>query len=99
VQGPYIRPAPGTFGNIERDSLWGPGLLETELSVAKRFALTERLNMQFTAQAFNLFNHPNLAQPSGCVDCGASSGLINDVISSQEGTSMRRLQFAARLQF
>lgn len=99
VQGPYARPDAGTFGNIERDSLWGPGLIDTDLSLQKRFALTERLNMQFTAQAFNLFNHPNLSQPSSCVDCGGSSGYITDIVASQDGTTMRRLQFAARLQF
>jgi hypothetical protein len=57
------------------------------------------LNFQLTAQAFNLFNHPNLNNPSGCVDCGTSSGLITDIVASQDGTTMRRLQFAARFQF
>jgi hypothetical protein len=99
VSGPYSRPLPNTFGNIERDSLFGPGLALTQLSVAKQFALTERVSMQFTAEAFNLLNHPNLGQPSGCVDCGASSGEITDVVEAQEGNSMRQLQFAARLRF
>jgi hypothetical protein len=99
IEGAYQRPQPGTFGNIERDSLWGPGLFNTDFSVAKKFALTERLSMQFTAQAFNLFNHPNLAGPSGCVDCGGTAGYITDVVSSQLGSSMRGLQFAGRLQF
>jgi hypothetical protein len=99
VSGAYIRPYPGTFGGIERDSLFGPGLLNTDLSVAKTFNLTERLHFQATAQAFNLFNHPNLNNPSGCVDCGTSSGLITDILYSQDGTSMRRLQFAGRFTF
>jgi hypothetical protein len=50
-------------------------------------------------QAFNVFNHPNLGQPNGCVDCGSSSGLITDIVASQDGTTMRRLQFAARIEF
>ena len=99
IEGPYRRPQPGTFGNIQRDSLFGPGLANTDFSVAKRFSVTERLSMQFTAQAFNLFNHPNLAGPSSCVDCGGNSGLVTDVISSQDGTSMRRLQFSGRIEF
>jgi hypothetical protein len=61
--------------------------------------MTEKLNFQLTAQAFNVFNHPNLGGPSGCVDCGTSSGLITDIVASQDGTTMRRLQFAARFQF
>jgi hypothetical protein len=99
VEGPFIRPAPGTFGDLGRDSLWGPGLINTDLALGKKFFLTERMNLQFTVQAFNVFNHPNLGQPSGCIDCGTSSGLITDIVASQEGSSMRRLQFAARFQF
>jgi hypothetical protein len=99
VQGPFVRPFPGTFGTIGRDAFWGPGLFLTNLALSKRFFLTERVNLQFTAQAFNLFNHPNLGQPNACIDCGSSSGLITDIVASQEGTTMRRLQFAARVQF
>ncbi len=99
VSGPYIRPFPGTFGNIERDSLFGPGLINTDLALAKSFNMTERLHFQATVQAFNLFNHPNLNNPSSCVDCGSSSGLITDIVASQDGTTMRRLQFAGRFQF
>ncbi len=99
VSGPYSRPFPGTFGNIERDSLFGPGLINTDVALAKKFFLTERVNFQLTAQAFNVFNHPNLNNPSSCVDCGSSSGLITDIVASQDGTTMRRLQFAARFQF
>ena len=98
-EGPYVRPLPGHFGDIQRDALWGPGLFNTDLSVAKKFFLTERLNFQFMAQAFNVFNHPSLGQPSGCVDCGPSSGLITDIVASQDGTTMRRLQFSGRFQF
>jgi hypothetical protein len=57
------------------------------------------VNFQFMVQAFNVFNHPNLGQPNGCVDCGSSSGLITDIVASQDGTTMRRLQFAARIEF
>jgi hypothetical protein len=99
VEGPFVRPFPGTFGTIGRDAFWGPGFFLTNLSLTKHFFVTERLNLQFTAQAFNLFNHPNLTQPNACVDCAGSGGLITDIVASQEGTSMRRIQFAARVQF
>ncbi len=98
VAGPYQRPAPGTFGSIERDSFFGPGLLNTDASLAKRFFFTERVNLQFTAQAFNLFNHPNLQNPNSTVDA-PTGGQIVDVVQGQLGTSMRALQFAARVQF
>jgi hypothetical protein len=98
--GPYVRPAVGTFGNIYRDSLYGPGLVNTDLSLAKKFLITEGTSLQFRADAFNVFNKVNLGEPNSCVDCqGQGAGLITSTVSSQDGTSMRRLQFALRLEF
>jgi hypothetical protein len=104
--GGFARPATGTYGNIGRDALWGPGLVNVDASVTKSFSLRENLKMQLTAQAFNVFNHVNLNQPDSCVDCQDTNGVgvqnagtIQGTVSSQDGTSMRRLQFAARFQF
>ena len=98
--GPYVRPAVGTFGTIFRDSLVGPGLVNTDLAVAKSFPIKESLSVQFRAEAFNLFNHVNLGQPNGCVDCqNSNAGQITSIVASQDGTSMRRLQFAIRVEF
>jgi hypothetical protein len=98
--GPYVRPAFGTFGDIYRDSLYGPGLVNTDLSMAKKFALRESVAVSFRADAFNLFNKANLGQPNSCVDCqGQGAGLITSIISSQDGSSMRRLQFSLRVEF
>ncbi len=98
--GPYVRPAVGTFGNIYRDSLYGPGLVNTDLSIAKTFPIKESLSVQFRADAFNLFNKVNLGQPNSCVDCqNSNAGQITSIISTQDGTSMRRLQFGLRVQF
>jgi hypothetical protein len=98
-EGPYVRPQSGTFGNIERNSLWGPGLFNTDMNLSKEFSLTHGVSMQMLVQAYNLFNHPNLAQPNGCVDCGGNGGNITDVIAAQLGSSMRGLQFATRIEF
>jgi len=98
--GPYVRPAAGTFGNIYRDSLQGPGLINTDLSASKSFRITEQAKVMFRADFFNLFNHPNLGGPDACVDCqDGSAGKIKDVISTQDGSSMRRIQFAVRVEF
>jgi hypothetical protein len=98
--GPYVRPAIRTFGDIYRDSVFGPGLVNTDLSVGKKFAIRESMSVQFRADAFNLFNKVNLGQPNSCVDCvGQGAGLITSTIGSQDGTSMRRLQFALRFEF
>jgi len=56
---------PGTrhFGNMRRNSLRGPSFKELNFAVYKTTAITERLNMQFRADFFNIFNHPNFANP------------------------------------
>ena len=62
--------------------------------------------MQLIAQAFNAFITVNLANPDTCFDCRILQcrnpeypGTIQGTVSEQDGTSLRRLQFAARFQF
>lgn len=97
----YARPAADTFGDIGRDALWGPGLFNVDSDLAKNFTLHDQLKMQLIVQAFNVFNHANFGGPNTCIDCGVANnaGFIQGTYSEQDGTSMRRLQFAARFQF
>jgi hypothetical protein len=52
------------FGNMGRNSLRAPDFKELNFSVFKRTALTERVNLQIGADFFNIFNHPNFANPN-----------------------------------
>ena len=62
------------YGNIQRNSLFGPGLQYENLAVFKDFSIWERLKFQFRAEAFNVFNHPSGMNPqSGATS--SSSGL------------------------
>ncbi len=98
--GAYARPAAGTWGNLGRDSLWGPGLFNVDSSLAKNFNLYEGVKLQMIVQAYNLFNHVNYGQPNTCIDClTPNAGQIQGTVSEQDGTSLRRLQFGARFQF
>ena len=56
---------PGTqhFGSLGRNSLIGPGYANVDLSLFKTTAITERVKVQFRAEVFNVFNHPNFASP------------------------------------
>lgn len=87
----YAVPAPFLFGNASRNSLRGPNLFDAGFSLAKSFAVTERFNLQFRWEVFNVFNRTNLALPSNNVDTG-TAGLITEVASP-----MRNMQFGARL--
>ena len=60
----FVQPAYGTFGDLGRDSIFGPGLSNVDFSITKNTRLTERLNLQLRAEFFNIFNHPNFALPA-----------------------------------
>ncbi|HEY1741600.1 MAG TPA: carboxypeptidase-like regulatory domain-containing protein [Granulicella sp.] len=97
--GAFTRPAFGTIGNVGRNSLTGPNDYYADMSLIKDIPITQRVKGQFQFQAFNVFNHAALDIPTAsnarCIDC--SNG---GVITSLEGnSSMRQLQFAARISF
>ncbi|PYS33218.1 MAG: hypothetical protein DMG14_32330 [Acidobacteria bacterium] len=56
----FAQPAPGTFGIQPRNALRNPGSWEQNLSIHRRFPVTERQRLEFRWEAFNVFNHPNL---------------------------------------
>ncbi len=93
--GPFVRPAVGTFGNIQRNAFTGPGEFRADMSIFKNFTITESVKAQFQAEFFNVFNHPVYAQPSNCIDC-AGNGIISGLESDIE---MRQFQFGLRLNF
>ena len=63
-------PTAGTFGNVSRGSLRGPRLISFDTSLFKKFTINERLNLQFRAEAFNIFNHTNFSHPNQIVFSG-----------------------------
>ena len=93
--GPWAQPALGTFGNIGRDTFRGPKLFNTDMTVFKDFAITERTKAQFQAQFYNVFNHVNFDLPNTTVDA-SNGGSINNIAY---GTQMRALTFALKLNF
>jgi hypothetical protein len=60
---------------LGRNAVPGLGSVQADLSLARRFVFTEQLNLQFRADAFNVLNHPNFANPSGTVLL-SSSGVL-----------------------
>jgi hypothetical protein len=80
----FSRPAPGTFGNLGRNTIMGPGYDEIDASIAKLFKPSERINVQFRAEFFNLLNHANFYEPGFNVFNG-SAGHITKLISSPGG--------------
>jgi hypothetical protein len=81
--GPSLAEGAGRYGNLGRNVFHGPGLLNTDLSIAKRTRITEKQSLVFRAEAFNFFNHTQFYNP------GNSSGQ-NDIASPTFG----QVQFA-----
>lgn len=60
----FAKPAAGSFGNIGRDAIYGPGFGSVDFSVFKTTRITERISAEFRAEIFNLFNRTNWANPN-----------------------------------
>ena len=85
-------PAGTPYGNSPRNPMIGPGTANTDVSAFKRFAIYERLNLLFRAEAFNVFNHTNLNNPNG-TETAAAFGTITGA------GNPRIMQFALKLEF
>jgi hypothetical protein len=66
----FIQPAEGTFGTMQRNSIYGPRFWNLDFALTKDTRLTEHVSLQLRAEFFNIFNHPNFALPDFFVDPG-----------------------------
>jgi len=64
----FARVTEARFGTAAFNSLRGPGAFNTDLGLFRRFAMTERINMEFRAEAFNWTNTPKFANPSSAIN-------------------------------
>ena len=90
----------GTYGNVKRDSLVGPGLTNVDLSASKNTRIREGVSLQFRAEFFNVLNHSNFLTPNPVVYTSATSGISPTAgVISATSTTSRQVQFGAKLQF
>jgi len=94
----FLMPLAGTFGNAGRGSFTGPGFWNLDTSLAKKFSVTEQVSMQFRAEAFNVFNHPNFASPNPVVFSGNNYSSSAGAITATSNAS-RQIQFALKVLF
>ena len=98
----FSRPAVGTFGNLERNSLSGPTYWRTDASLFKKFALGETTELEFRIESVNFFNHVNLNAPDGFIGNpaapAANAGRISNT-AFDGNDPQRNFQFALKLKF
>ena len=103
----FTTPAANQQGDEGRNDIAGFGLVQTDLSVARKFPISERVGLQFRADAFNVLNHPNFTNPQAIIPYGPleleSTSMLNHGLGGlnplfQEG-GPRSLQLSLRLAF
>ncbi|PYU95076.1 MAG: hypothetical protein DMG08_05800, partial [Acidobacteria bacterium] len=102
-----FRPVQGTperFGTAGRNSLRGPGYGNVDISLFRAFRATERLEIQFRAEAMNLtntphFNNPNANASDGYNPDGTLRTSSNFFAVTSARSDERQLRFGLRLSF
>jgi hypothetical protein len=89
----FATPAAFTFGNVGRNTIYGPGRQTLDLALQREFAVTETVKVQFRAEAFNALNHTNLGTPNRFVNT-PQFGTITEA-----ATPGREIQLGLRVSF
>jgi hypothetical protein len=72
---PYCVPL-GTFGNAARDIFHGPGTIQWDMSASRIFRFSERINLQYKAEFFNIMNHANWNAPTSNLSTTSTFGEV-----------------------
>ncbi len=99
----FTKPADGTWGDVRRNSVYGPGMNVFNMSAGKEFGLHwEEMRIEFRADATNVFNHKSLGIPGGRSlgsSAGAGQPYASDNSISTVTTGARNLQLSLRVSF
>ncbi len=97
----FAVPAAGTWGNLGRDVLRAPGLFQIDTALSKNQRITERTNIEFGAQFFNVLNHPQLGAPNANISSTSNFGrILTPINTSPVGSGTpRQIQVFARFAF
>ena len=103
----FSKPAPFTFNTQRvRNLIYQPGFWNWNMGLFKAIPVTERVKLQFRAEAFNVFNHPNWCNGSGCnggnnIGLNPTASTFGKVLTKggNSGQGERNLQLSLRAQF
>ena len=95
----FSLPIAGTYGDVGRNALNGPGLEDVDFSLFKTTQITERFNVQFRAEFFNVLNHTNFGLPSNIVLTTSGAPASSAGLISSTATDAREIQFGLKLRW
>ena len=87
------------IGNAQRNPVYGPGFADVDLSGEKETKVTETITFTLRADAFDIFNHPNFAQPNGNVQATTFGQITNTRFPIGDAGSSRQLQISGKIRF
>jgi Carboxypeptidase regulatory-like domain len=99
--------ATGTFGDLGRNVLIGPGVIEFDMALTRAFHLGERYILTPRVEAFNAINHPNFASPNTVLNTSTFGRITGSAVTAFNGATAisasagdpRIFQFSMKLQF
>jgi hypothetical protein len=109
--GPFCPPPTGQQGNFGRNVLRAFGASQADIAFQRQFALTERVNLRFRGEFFNIFNHPNFGPPDNNITdalFGQSTQTLASALAGGDNAGFnplyqiggpRSIQLALKLQF
>jgi len=81
----FAAPQPGSFGNLERNSLHGPNFQQVDIVASKHFPFGDTRNFEFRVEVFNLFNAVNFANPAGVLPLALPANSTTEANKLQPG--------------
>ncbi len=95
----FSMPAAGTFGNLGRNTFFGPNFKQIDVSVLKDMKISERFKLEYRAEIFNIFNRPNFDQPNTTFGTPNFGKIFNTFGRTLGLGTSRQIQMALRLTF
>jgi len=81
----FATPMPGQFGNLERNSIHGPGFQQVDLVAAKHFPFAGARNIEVRIEVFNMFNAANFSNPIGTLPAALPTNALSEANKLQPG--------------
>jgi hypothetical protein len=97
----FVEPPQGRYGNSGANVLEGPGLHVHNVTISKRFPITEKLHFDLMVMAGNIFNHPNFQFPANDISVPGGAGVISEThgLYSGERAGPRSVEVRGRIEF
>ncbi len=89
----FATPPAYTYGDVGRNSVYGPSMVTMDLAVSRAFTIAEKAQFEMRGEFFNALNHTNLGTPNRFVNT-SNFGSVTEV-----STPGREIQISARVSF